>query len=585
MPFYYPILPPEQKVKAAFVSVGPFNPPTRINLDSGGVKAEKVGYKSYFTTFDGGIAWKRTEEHTFLVSVSDGGGAGNTVEISGLEALKNQRDPAVFSANGKTIKGRLKSFSLEAGNNNCMAFATVTIECDKTADSIGSGAYYSDLSGAASSMAFVESISDSISASRGENSAEFTRQISVKFKTDGSSSLISQARKFADGVFSGVTCAENLLGDLTDDSDFSKSINGTFKKFTSESYNAITNECTFSQTLGAENIKGEYSHTATQNISITKSGIISVSEEGKIRGLTMDRIGSAEAGYGKEFGAAKQRLQNLFAKYNSKCGAAGAVEYTSTTKTIDKFSGEITYSVKADNDPNSSGLGSQNPIKYEKTLSYSQEGANWTATESGTVTSLKAEAYNASGQSKYPKLDAAWSYFSSLAGIGNGLSSLISSAGCKDSLSPRPISRNVSLSALKGVVQYEFVYSTDEKYADNNNYKSIEASTSLNYEVIKKNEFQIINKPILIQESAYKQTGTTKGSQQISVKILGYRESPTAHSATFSKLLNAAKTKASELKETSKINFLESASASCSTMNNVSLDLSLTVARGMEAPT
>lgn len=560
---------------------------------------EKMGYRSNFELFDGGIAFRRTAEHTFSLVISDpANGIGDVIDLSGFENLKNTKEVVLFKVLNKDIKGRLKTFAIDSSNQNQIATATMVIEEDLSGDNVSSlDGYYADFVKFPSQGAFVESISDQISVSRGESSADFSHQINVKFraiKPNGPENpLVKQAKAFADGIFASTNIVK-LLSDKFETEEHISDITGTgtnFKTFFSETYNTITNECSFSQTLSAENVRSAgsnyYSHTATQSVSIASNGIVTMSEEGKIKGLLVNRLGSAEAGYITELAAAKNRLKELFNAYkNPECTEIVDVNFLSTTKTTDKFSGEITYSLKADNDPKNADLDTANPIRTEKSRNYSFDNGIWTATESGTITSLKTQSYDGSkNDEKYPKLEAAYAEYKnviSFSSIRNSLQDIIDAAGCKDDLSPFPTSRTLTMGFFKGVVQYEVSFSTDKRFAKNNTIKSLTVNGSTDYETIKKNEFLVPKAPVLIQESAYKTSGKKAGSKQTSVKILGYRRNPTAYGSTFNYLLGQAKTLMNEIPDEGGENYIESASASCTPVNNVTFDLSVTKSRGMD---
>jgi len=577
MPFLTPTLEPNPLITAPII-IGLQGGFSTVSVSG----ATKIGHEARFETFDGGIAFKRVIDHTFTFAVSD---SQSVVDLESLESMKNSSDPVFFNINGKILRGMLKSFSLETSNQNGVAFANMTIEEETSADSCPNG-YCSDFCNAFSSMVFVESISEDISVSRGENSADFSRRINIKFKSafaqGGNAPLVRQAKRFADGVFSrNFSVVKSIFAGFNPEEDITDIFRDSFKTFHSETYDSVTNECSFEETLSAENIKGNYSHSATQSISIGTDGIVKIKENGKIIGLSESRAISAQDGYEAELANAKTRLLAVFEAYNENCQGMSDINFISTSKKIDQFKGEIEYTVEADNDERNKDLGTDDPIRFEKELSFTVENGEWTATEKGTISSLKTQSYDGGQQdNKYPRLASAYSYYRGLT-KGAGLPSFVSSAGCKKDLSPEPISRNLSLRMFAGVVDYDVTYSTEKRFEDNKNVKSISANSSINYGVKSKNEFKILNEPILIQEML----GNRAGNQTVSVDILDYRKNPTSHGSTFADLLSKAESAAGGLIVSNDKNFVESASAVCTPINDVTMNYSISISREMEDST
>lgn len=574
--------------------------------------AEKLGFKSRFELFDGSIAFKRVSEYTLsAVFANITNPHGQLLDFDEIEALKNTADYNYISVNGIILKrAKVKSFQLQEGIFFKDALITIVLEVQEEAEDLTElTGYYSDYASAfTSTCSFVDEISESINVSRGENSASFSKEVTIKFSNSmlliGSDDPnVKQAQVFAKALFDYDEA--NGYGDTIPDQSAETSLRAIlgagFKKFTTESINTITNTCSFTQQVSAENIKNgggvDYSHSATQSVSIAEEGIVTVREEGKIQPLTQfydGHLANAETAYQYELTLAKARLYDIFNEYYECADGSplnsdpdnndsSKIAFLSISKNVDPYGGTISYTLTASNDPKYANAGDENPIFYSRMLTYSIDNGVWTATEKGTIESLLKKPYDGtkSGFERYPKFNGALTFYKTLnpTDLRTRVVDFMTEMGCALDKSPYPINRNETHSLLKGSIQYDRTFSTDKKFLDNDEYKSVTAGSSTDYEFKKKNEFTVLNHPIIIQPGA----GVTRGSQQISSKVLGYRIPPIKASgvAALSQMYTTGAALISERKET-ETNFTENVSVSYNYINNVEMDLSATFARGMD---
>lgn len=564
-----------------------------------------------FELFGGSISFKRTSIYVLSTIFSNiTNEFGKTLSLEEIDSVKNTEDYGLISVNGQLLRrAKITGFDFGVGIFNKSAKVKITLLVQEDSEDLTAlSGYYSDYASAFLGVcALVDEITESINLSRGENSLDFNKSINIKFSNSvlligPENPVVRQAQVFAKAIFDYDVYDYDTIPDLQSELSIRDILGLGFKKFTNETINTITNQCSFTQSLNAENIKEDgslkYSHSATQTISIKQNGIVEVSEQGSIKALTgfYDTQGDkAEEAYQNELENidieknTRKRLQDIFDEY-SRCSddlkkVGGRILYISISKTIDRYRGTISYTVSANNDKKNENA--DESVVYIRTLSYSISNGDWLAIENGKVEGLSKTNYNSEGTGleKFPKFLEAYTFYRNITAsdIRGRLTAFMTEIGATKDLSPLAISRSENHQPLKGTVEYERKYSTEKVYEENDQWKQVRDSDGISYEYLKNNPFTIINKPILLQPTVGN-IGVERGSQDISVNIKGYRINPSLKRSKFQQILQKAEEIVSDkISSEEKINFVEKASAKYKYLNGEELDISVSAARGMDS--
>lgn len=539
-----------------------------------------LSQNSSFENFGDILSIKKVTQVSVTALVSDlTTGAGTILPMANIDALKNTAEYSDMRISGMLYpRVKILSFDVSSGNLNKNAVVTIKFSTEYKNDSYlrTLSGYYVDFAAAfGTTTAFLDELSESVSLSRGENSASYSKQLSLRFNnsvkfvgaTDGA---INAARNFVQSIFN--YDATNGYSSTVPDVDISNTdttlrniLGSSFKKFRTEKINLITKQCSFSESLETSNVKTNYSHSATQTFSVDSNGVSTVSESGSVLGLTVPLIDSATSGYETEISNAETRLAALYGLLNVCDLTLGANSYTSISRTINDFEGKIDYSISATNDPR---LDASSGIKEEREASIVTKNGLLTATENGTIMGVRTTNFNgsASGFSRYPAYDAARTYFQTqIATIKARVSGLIGVTS-----SPEYVERSESHSPLRGSLSYSITYSSEPQFAENDGIaKSFNVYSSVSSLKAKINDFLILNEGIIPQVTA----GNYEGSDSFSCNTVGYRLDPSMEGMAAGKAAFLAYCKG-KLAGLGDDDFLKSASYDFSAPNNVTFGLS-----------
>ena len=540
--------------------------------------ATLLGYSQSIEYFGSDIGFKKNIEIT-VECVSDDitGGPSSTSVFSLVDGVKDYGDLFI---NGQGF-GPAKLTSFSAGETNMEDSISVSVSfliCEAFDDlSDLSGDYYGDYKAAGMSGCILDSFSDTLSLSRGENSTSYTRNLSITANnsqnlTDTAAVIRNYARVifgFTTFSFPDLTAFDSQIEDLTAPN---------IKKNITETVDEIGLKFSFQESMSAGNVKGDYSLTNTHNYTKSAEGIITVSESGNILGLLEDRFGAAEAGYATELASAKGRMVAVFNGYNDDDCAPlnekdGELLLLTSGKTENEFAGTIDYSVSSNNDPkytdNDGNL-------WNYTTSVSSDGVFQTSTEQGTISGEGHEIYNDAGMGfgLYKKYINAKTFFmSKVANTVDGrLSVLISDP------SPKPISRTERHAPVQGTIGYSRTFSNNPRYADNDGVaKSITTSTSTKRGVPTQSKFVCLPTSKAEGYELIQTTGPLSLEEVTSnIQMVGYRIDPSSAKSGATALGDVAKGKVSA----GSTDFLSAIKYTFKGANNVAFTLSTTYLGG-----
>ena len=301
-----------------------------------------------------------TVEGFFLQASNGSGVAQNLALESGLVRSLNEREEIIVN---DVNLGPAKINSINFNTNNPIRLSKYTINFDVLTSGKNdlynlSGNLYTGITGSLSGTAsllevFDETFSFNITE---DDSYNYSQSINVRYrKADGYQSPIDLAKNLASGIFS----ANPNIGFI--DSKYSGFYTKTGKKFFTENYNLITNDCSFTKTFNLfNNYSGDYTLTLSQNLALGNDGNVTVSEQGNIRGLKEPRFATASGAVETELSKSFSRCSGLFNTYilsNNFANAYPVSPYPllntgiEISRTFNNFNADAQYSITYTNNP------------------------------------------------------------------------------------------------------------------------------------------------------------------------------------------------------------------------------------------
>lgn len=151
------------------------------------------------------------------------------------------------------------------------------------------------------------------------------------------------------------------------------------KRYVTETYDLISNECSFQQTFDFDNNLGAYSATYTNSVQQDEQGIVTASEQGNIRGIENPNYQIALSAVSTEMTGSYYRCSGAAFTY-FPTGAILVSTPTSQGRSIDIFNNQINYTVTFDNSP-----ANLRTYTWDYTLQASKQDGVSVVTENGTV--------------------------------------------------------------------------------------------------------------------------------------------------------------------------------------------------------
>ncbi|NBX98309.1 hypothetical protein EBQ81_05630 [bacterium] len=296
-----------------------------------------------------------TVEGFFLQQTNTQGVSGNIALESGLVRSLNEREDIIV--NGLNL-GPARITSISFDRNNPVRLDSYTISFNVLTSGSNdlynlTGNLYTGISGSLSGTtslleAFDENFAFNIND---DDSYNYSHNLNIRYrKTSGYASPIQLAKNLASGIFAALP----NLGFI--DSKYSGFYNKTGKKYFTENYNLITNDCSFTKNFNLfNNYSGDYTLTLTQSLNLGNDGNIEVTEEGSIKGLKEPRFFIASGAVETELAKSYSRCTGLINTYGiiSNLGSYYPLFSTGieTSRNFNTFNGTAEYSVRYTNNP------------------------------------------------------------------------------------------------------------------------------------------------------------------------------------------------------------------------------------------
>jgi len=435
-------------------------------------------------------------------------------------------------------KGRVRSFS--TNNTNSLKYSTYNVSIDGFQSgnlSNLSGKYYSGLSSLVTGNTILEAphlleeFSEDFSIDRNGDSFSYTHNLNIKYASGDGVIItpIQRAKGLATQIFQNVEPPFELLDSFSGQNFFTGALDEKF----SESYDLINNSVTLSRKFFVNPFDYEnYSVKHSQNFTKSENGEVTVSEQGsiKVKSLAVE-VDLSEA-LKSELESSYDRCNEIYQSYVP--GETLPLAAASTSKSIDNFLGEATYTI---NFTDSDYINNDN-YTLNLTNSINRSSNIIEISEKGDI--IGRGDYDIEKMQK--SIDG---YNLEKLNIFNRCNSFYQDRGGVKTLKLERVS--FSKKSENGSIAYDYLFSDDSSLVDG---RRIDISVSDQDSINKYNSFSSLGEKEFVQ----KINTTTQGSRNLRVSING------KESDTLDTLLSEAKIVANKHIETFNDTYIEDAS-------------------------
>lgn len=416
---------------------------------------------------------------------------------SGLYNVKSNPNFESIILNGFNFgAGRLLNASFPEGNDVQLKNYSLTVEVFETGNLYNlSNTYYQGID--VSNFQYLQDFEESYSFERKTNGGYgYNHNASIRFNSGvGDLSAIAAAKNLAKTLFTG----KNLGFAF-----YSGFVAKAGKRFISETYNKITNECSFNEVFDFDSNYGNYSLTRTNSFNIDANGVVTATENGVIRGIETPTYQKAINALNSVKAQSYERVTGMVFDYDSSLTGILSTPIRQSNS-LDIFGNNLSYELVYSSDSANSGSFFWN---YEQQLTTSL-GIS-VLTENGNIIGNGTNLING-----YEKADGAFFAISNDA-------VLRASKFYESNSLPTGIfiqSKSESRSPTKGVIDYQFVFSNETPILGKNGIKRIDIVESNREPFYLYTEFGIFNQKTMIQDTY----NATAGGKQMSLTMKGER--------------------------------------------------------------
>jgi hypothetical protein len=433
----------------------------------------------------------------------------NTSGVSGLEELtsdffNSDEDYQEIVINGKSFgRGRINNINTNAGNNVQLKTYSADITCYLSGDYDSLfGAYYQGLATSGvptEDFSRLESISETFEYNRADSSFGYTHDVSLQFVSGFNAphpiqSAKSLARVLIDSVvpFGFLISGDTSIG----------------RKLYSESYDVITNECSFTENYERPINDSGIIYTITNSFTRDENGVSTVNENGVFQTysgidnnyqLNLTAL-AVETFVGSSYG----RALDVFSSYSGTTDYPLYSGFVNKTRNINPFEGAGNYSISFTNDPRQiSG------VSWDYINELTKNGSFYTITENGNIighglpfvgVENAKVFYTTVNDTSFDRINDFYSFQ-------------------VDTVLPiRKTNETKTVSAFQGSVTYTLSYTDNPIYSTDNPFIKTEI---INIEdsipVRRTNKFDIFNIGEIVQDAK----NSTMGARSVSVDLVG----------------------------------------------------------------
>lgn len=366
-----------------------------------------------------------------------------------------------------------------------------------------SGTFYSGIR--ITNFQYLQSFSEDYNFTRKRNLGyNYSHNANIRFNSGlvGTLTSIPEAKLVAQTLFTGSNLGIQFYSGFT---------NVIGKRFYTESYDLINNNCVFNETFDFDDYDGggTYSAIRTNSYELGGEGEITVTENSVLRGITYPTYQSALNAIAGEMTGAFLRCSNVFGMYAPTGSTPFINSPISQGRTFDLFNNVLTYNITFSNKPDNYGS-----YFWDYTDNIQRTNGILTVTEQGVIRGKNENritaynnAYSAWTATIKPAINARVGLFfngNPTTGIDPSASFFLETA--KDSYSP-----------YKSQVSYIYQYSNEQFFPGLNGVKKMYINQQDDYPLYNYNKLGIFN----VNEIAQVDYQATLGARTVSVKAIG----------------------------------------------------------------
>ena len=350
----------------------------------------------------------------------------------------------------------------------------------------------------------LETFSESFSTDIGEDKkGKVEQSINIKFISGAATGGNADPKYLARVLASGLRYSPKVIPFILNGYP---NLNLGNKVYSTESYNKITNECSFTFTSNLGSGNSYYSSSFTNSIDLNSDGFCTVSERGDILGLSGDLFASANLGYTAERAAAFPRCEGLYEAYNS--GGSGLNAYPiKSNKTNDHFAGRISYDLIFSDD-----LKYLNEYTWEYTHNLKRgNGCIYEVSEDGSILGRLSECEG----NRYENAQDGWQI------VQSGINSRVSGYYQDTTSLTKPlklVQKSIKKSEIEGNIGYSYSF-TDNSFYNISGFRKIDYTVSDTYPVHLANKLSIINVGEVVQPAYI----PTTAERSLSFNVVGQK--------------------------------------------------------------
>lgn len=279
----------------------------------------------------------------------------------------------------------------------------------------------------------------------------------------------------------------------------------TGRRTYTENYNKMTNECSFSENFTQPQLSGDYAIKYTQEINTAEDGISTVSENGHIESINQTL---PEDAFTTQKNTAYARASTLLLTYITSPRALNT-SYLTLRKVSNQFTNSIDYTIQYNNDPRNQNTYSWD---YNQDISRGDE-CYYKVREAGRI---KGISNDCSRSTQYTNALAGWATVK--VGIPARVQSVYSTATHLSTIL-KPLSTSERKSEHAGEVSYDYIYTDDLTFRNDQDIRRIETDISDEVPTPLTNRFIIGGVGELVQDLGI----AKEGKRNITIKMIGKR--------------------------------------------------------------
>jgi hypothetical protein len=322
----------------------------------------------------------------------------------------------------------------------------------------------------------------------------YTQNATIQF-VSGSQNLfaIGAAQSLARTLFTGSNLGFAFYPGLS---------NKQGKRYITESYNLITNECSFQSTFEFDNNLGAYSATYTNSVQLDDQGVMTATENGNIRGIENPNYQIALTAVATEMTGSYLRCSGAANVY-FPTGAVLVTSPVSQGRAIDIFNNNIDYTVVFNNSPVN-----QRTYFWDYSLQASRQDGISTVVEQGSVIGRGENETTAFNNAR--------------AGFNTVKIDIPARCAARFVAPYLPATnylenKNESFAPVRGRVGYSYAYSNDPTLRADVGVRRMDVSVEEGHPVYSWNSLGIFNYAEVVQNDYQ----ATQGAQTVSVVLEG----------------------------------------------------------------